>query len=155
MRTNLITSIAVFLLWVVPPSCTKSLSEQERRPELYASLYDFEYRVSANNIRYLVPVAHNRISEETVRKTVSGQGWKTTAVYKINQDKEVIKEYVLVTGGTISTARNETSPDYPVFSDDGRSSCHRRRWSASVCTTRILFSWKSFSVFPMQNASPG
>ena len=94
---------------------------QERRPELYASAYDFEYRVSANNYRYLVPVAHNRISEETLRKKVSGQGWKTTAVYQINQDKEVIKEYVLVTGGTISSARNETSPDYLFFSEDGRS----------------------------------
>ena len=121
MRTILITSVAVFLLWVVPTSCTKYQLEQERRPELYASAYDFEYRVSANNYRYLVPVAHNRISEETLRKKVSGQGWKTTAVYQINQDKEVIKEYVLVTGGTISSARNETSPDYLIFSDDSQS----------------------------------
>ena len=121
MRTIFITSVAVFLLWVVPTSCTKYQLERERRPELYASAYDFEYRVSANNYRYLVPVAHNRISEETLRKKVSGQGWKTTAVYQINQDKEVIKEYVLVTGGTISSARNETSPDYLIFSEDGRS----------------------------------
>ena len=121
MRTILITSVAIFLLWIVPLSCTKSLSEQEPRPELYASAYDFEYRVSTNSYRYLVPVAHNRISEETVRKTVSGQGWKTTAVYKIDQNKEVINAYVLATGSTISTARNETSPDYLIFSEDGRS----------------------------------
>lgn len=121
MRTILITSVAFFLLWIVPLSCTKSLSEQEPRPELYASAYDFEYRVSTNSYRYLVPVAHNRISEETVRKTVSGQGWKTTAVYKIDQNKEVINAYVLATGSTISTARNETSPDYLIFSEDGRS----------------------------------
>ena len=68
MKTNLITSVAVFLLSVVPTSCTKHQLEQKRQPELYASAYDFEYGVSASNYRYLVPVAHNRISEETVRK---------------------------------------------------------------------------------------
>ena len=52
MRTIFITSVAVFLFWVVPTSCTKYQLEQERRPELYASAYDFEYRVSANN--YLI-----------------------------------------------------------------------------------------------------
>ena len=68
------------------------------------------------------------LSEETLRKKVSGQGWKTTDVYQINQDKEVIKEYVLVTGGTISSARNETFPDYLIFSDDSQSVSFYEFW---------------------------
>ena len=93
----------------------------ELKPETYSSAYAFDYNVSYYNELYLVPVALNSISNDTVLETVSGQGWKTTALYRLNMDKEVVEEFVLVTTPTMSSANHETHPNYLIFSKDGES----------------------------------
>ena len=119
MRTHLI--IASLLSSVLMPCCSKLQPESERRPESYTSAFHLSYITSPFNYEYLIPVAHNSISKEDVLGKVSGQGWKTTAIYQLNMDKEVVKEFVLVTGNSISTARNETFPSNLIFSADGQS----------------------------------
>ncbi|MBP5572111.1 MAG: hypothetical protein J6X39_05530 [Bacteroidales bacterium] len=102
-------------------SCVSLLPEEDRAADLYASMYDFEYVDTQWGTQYLVPVAHNKISAENVMKTVKGEGWKTTALYKLNPDKEVLVEYVLVTGDSLSSSNHEASPNYIIFSNDGKT----------------------------------
>ena len=105
-------------------SCDKALQpESERRPELYASAFDIEYKASPVHpeVQSLVPVVHHPISKEEVLKIVCGRGWKTTALYRIDRDKEVVKEYVLVDGDAVSSEKNEIHPSHLVFSADGQS----------------------------------
>ncbi len=104
-------------------SCSKSEPDPGPAPSLESllSVFDLEYATTQSNYQYLIPVARNNISESTVVNSVSGQGWKTIALYQLNLDKDVVREFVLVTeGNEISTARNETSPNYILFSDDGQ-----------------------------------
>lgn len=89
--------------------------------ESYLSAFYFEYKDTPFQTQYLVPVAINAISKEEVLETVNGQGWKTTALYLINMQKEVVYEYALVTGSTLSSANHETYPNYLIFSSDGQS----------------------------------
>lgn len=119
MRTHLI--IASLLSLMLIPSCSKLQPESERQPESYMSAFDLSYTTSPFGFKYLIPVAHNSISKEDVLGKVRGQGWKTTALYQLNMDKVVVKEYVLVTGLSASSARDETFPNYLIFSDDGQS----------------------------------
>lgn len=131
MSTRFVISLALSLSLMVLPSCDKALQpESERRPDLYSSAFDLEYKVSSVNpeYQYLIPVVHNTISREDVLKKVCGQGWKTTALYQINTDKKVIKEYVLVYGSKVSSAKNETHPNYLVFSADGQSVSFYSYW---------------------------
>ena len=131
MSTRFILSFALSLSLMVLPSCDKALQpESERQPDLYSSAFDFEYKVSSvfPEYQYLVPVAHNTISREDVLKKVCGEGWKTTALYQINMGKKVIKEYVLVDGAAISSAKNETHPNCLVFSVDGQSVSFYEDW---------------------------
>ena len=126
MRTRLYPVIALLSTLIMQSamsSCSKSEPDPEPAPSLESLMpvYDLEYVTTNNNYQYLVPVAHNNIPESTVMNTVRGQGWKTIALYQLNLDKDVIKEFVLVTDGNeISSARNETSPNYLLFSDDGQ-----------------------------------
>ena len=119
MKTHLI--IASLLSLMIALSCSKIQPESERRPELYSAAYDFSYITSQEGIDHLIPVANNRISKEEVLGKVCGEGWKTTALYKININKDVVKEFVIVTGHTASGARNEVFPSYLIFSNDGQS----------------------------------
>ena len=119
MRTHLI--IASLLSLMLMPSCSKLQPESERQPESYTSAFDLSYITSQFGDECLIPVAHNSISKEDILGKVCGQGWKTTALYQLNTDKEVVKEFVLVTGNSASSARNETFPNYLLFSDDGQS----------------------------------
>ena len=119
MRTHLI--IASLLSLMLIHSCSKLQLESERQPESYISVFDLSYTTSRLGYKYLIPVAHNSISKEAVLGKVCGEGWKTTALYQLNMDKEVVKEYVLVTGDSASSASNEIFPDYLIFSDDGQS----------------------------------
>ena len=126
MRTRLYTVIALLCSLIMQSallSCTKSEPDPEPVPPLKSLLpyFDLEYTTTQSNYQYLIPVAHNNIPESTVMNTVSGQGWKTVALYQLNLNKDVVKEFVLVTeGNEISSARNETFPNYMLFSDDGR-----------------------------------
>ena len=126
MRTRLYTVLALLCSLIMQSallSCTKSEPDPEPVPPLKSLLqyFDLEYTTTQSNYQYLIPVAHNNIPESTVMNTVSGQGWKTVALYQLNLDKDVVKEFVLVTeGNEISSARNETFPYYMLFSDDGR-----------------------------------
>ena len=126
MRTRLYTVLALLCSLIMQSallSCTKSEPDPGPVPPLKSLLpyFDLEYTTTQSNYQYLIPVAHNIIPESTVMNTVSGQGWKTVALYQINLDKDVVREYVLVTDGNeISSARNETSPNYMLFSDDGQ-----------------------------------
>ena len=126
MRTRLYTVLALLCSLIMQSallSCTKSEPDPEPVPPLKSLLpyFDLEYTTTQSNYQYLIPVAHNIIPESTVMNTVSGQGWKTVALYQLNLDKDVVKEFVLVTeGNEISSARNETFPNYMLFSDDGR-----------------------------------
>ena len=126
MRTRFYTFFALLCLLIMQSalsSCSKSEPDSESAPslEMLRSVFDLEYTTSKSNNQYLIPIAHNNIPEATVTDKVSGQGWKTVALYRLNLDKEVIKEFVLVTDGNeISTARNETFPNYMLFSKDGQ-----------------------------------
>ena len=130
MRSHQYIAIVLSLTLAVLPSCTKLTPEPEPEPELepelepdaYAFMYDLEYKVSALNTEYLIPVAHNNISSDILLDKLRGQAWKTTAIYQLNTEKEVVKEFVLITddNSSISSARNETLPNYLVFSDDGK-----------------------------------
>ena len=123
MKTSHLVASILSLVIMVLPSCSKLQPEWERTPELYTSLFDLVYKdfPSGTGSKYLVPVVHNSISQEEVLKKVKGQGWKTTALYRLDTDKKVVKEYILVTEGVYSTARNERSSSYLTFSDDGQS----------------------------------
>ena len=124
MRTRLYTVLALLCSLIMQSallSCTKSEPDPEPVPPLKSLLpyFDLEYTTTQSNYQYLIPVAHNNIPESTVMNTVSGQGWKTVALYQLNLDKDVVKEFVLVTeGNEISSARNETFPNYMLFSAD-------------------------------------
>lgn len=126
MRTRLYTVLALLCSLIMQSalsSCSKSEPDPGPVPPLKSLLpyFDLEYTTTQSNYQYLIPVAHNNIPESTVINTVSGQGWKTIALYQLNLDKEVVKEFVLVTdGNVISSARNETTPNYMLFSDDGQ-----------------------------------
>ena len=100
MSTRFVISLALSLSLMVLPSCDKALQPESERT----------------------------ISREDVLKKVCGQGWKTTALYQINTDKKVIKEYVLVYGSKVSSAKNETHPNYLVFSADGQSVSFYSYW---------------------------
>ena len=123
MKTSHLVASILSLVVMVLPSCSKLQPEWERTPELYTSSFDLVYKdfPSGNGSKYLVPVVHNSISQEEVLRKVKGQGWKTTALYRLDTDKKVVKEYILVTEGVYSTARNETEPNYFIFSADGQS----------------------------------
>ena len=126
MRTSLYTVLVLLCSLIMQSalsSCSKSEPDPEPAPSLESllSVFDLEYATTQSNYQYLIPVARNNISESTVVNSVSGQGWKTIALYQLNLDKDVVREFVLVTeGNEISTARNETSPNYILFSDDGQ-----------------------------------
>ena len=107
---------------MVLPSCSKLQPEWERTPELYTSSFDLVYKdfPSGNGSKYLVPVVHNSISQEEVLRKVKGQGWKTTALYRLDMDKKVVKEFILVTEGDYTT-RNARTPNHFIFSADGQS----------------------------------
>ena len=126
MRIRFYTFFALLCLLIMQSalsSCSKSEPDPESAPSLETllSVFDLEYTTSKSNHQYLIPVAHNNISEATVTDKVSGQGWKTVALYQLNLDKEVIKEFVLVTDGNeISLARNEIFANYMLFSNDGK-----------------------------------
>ncbi len=126
MRTRLYTVLALLCSLIMQSalsSCSKSEPDPGPAPSLESllSVFDLEYATTQSNYQYLIPVARNNISESTVVNSVSGQGWKTIALYQLNLDKDVVREFVLVTeGNEISTARNETSPNYILFSDDGQ-----------------------------------
>ena len=123
MKTRHLIVLVLSLMVMVLPSCSKLQPEWERTPELYTSSFDLVYKdfPSGNGSKYLVPVVHNSISQEEVLRKVKGQGCKTTALYRLDMDKKVVKEYVLVTEGVYSTARNETHPNFFIFSADGQS----------------------------------
>ena len=123
MKTSHLVASILSLVVMVLPSCSKLQPEWERTPELYTSLFDLVYKdfPSGTGSKYLVPVVHNSISQEEVLRKAKGQGWTTTALYRLDMDKKVVKEFVLVTGGAYSTARNETEPSYLIFSADGQS----------------------------------
>ena len=125
MRTYTV-AFALLSALIVLPSCTKTQPESISSPELYSKDFGFEYKLSRTNIPYLVPVAHNSFSEDYVLRKVKGQGWKTAAVYKINMDKAVVKEFGLVTGDTVSSF--ETYPDCLIFSSDGLSVSFYEPW---------------------------
>ncbi len=97
--------LAFILLSTLALSCAKQVIQ----PDTYQSLYDLEYVTTDSGYKYLVPVAHNSISEETVVSAVTGNGWETKGLYKLGTDKSVIQE-VMVDENTISRV---------VFSDDG------------------------------------
>ena len=102
MRTRLYTVLALLCSLIMQSallSCTKSEPDPEPVPPLKSLLpyFDLEYTTTQSNYQYLIPVAHNNIPESTVMNTVSGQGWKTVALYLLNLDKDVVKEFVLVT----------------------------------------------------------
>ena len=99
MRTRLYTFFALLCLLIMQSalsSCSKSEPDPESAPSLerLLSVFDLEYTTSKSNYQYLIPVAHNNIPEATVMNRVSGQGWKTVALYQLNLDKEVVKEFV-------------------------------------------------------------
>ena len=124
MRTRFYTFFALLCLLIMQSalsSCSKFEPDPESAPSLETllSVFDLEYTTSKSNNQYLIPVAHNNIPEATVTDKVSGQGWKTVALYRLNLDKEVIKEFVLVTDGN-EISRNETFPNYMLFSKDGQ-----------------------------------
>ena len=119
--------VLVLLCSLIMQSALSSCSKYEPDPKLSPSLeslisvFDLENTTTESNYQYLIPVAHNNIPGATVMKRVSGQGWKTVALYQLNLNKDVVKEFVLVTeGNEISSARNETFPNYMLFSDDGQ-----------------------------------
>lgn len=118
---NSIYLFCLLILLILMPSCSKGHLEAERQPESYYAAYDFSYVTSQYGFEYLIPVAKNPISKEEVLGKVCGEGWKTTAVYQLNIEKEVVKEYVLVTGHSSFSAKNEIFPSYLIFSADGRS----------------------------------
>ena len=126
MRTRFYTFFALLCLLIMQSalsSCSKSEPDPESAPSLETllSVFDLEYTTSKSNYQYLIPVAHNNIPEATVMNRVSGQGWKTVALYQLNLDKEAVKEFVLVSDGNeVSSARNETIPNYMLFSNDGK-----------------------------------
>ena len=126
MRAKQYTILVLLCLLIMQSalsSCSKSEPDTKLPPSLESvlSVFDLEYTTTQTNYQYLIPVAHNNIPEATVINRVSGQGWKTIALYQLNLDKEVVKEFVLVTdGNVISSARNETTPNYMLFSDDGQ-----------------------------------
>ena len=126
MRTRLYTFLALLCLLIMQSalsSCSKSEPDPESAPSLETllSVFDLEYTTSKSNHQYLIPVAHNSIPEATVMNRVSGQGWKTVALYQLNLDKEAVKEFVLISDGNeVSSARNETIPNYMLFSNDGK-----------------------------------
>ncbi len=110
-------------MFLLLPSCSKLQPEPEPQPELYTSYFDLVYKdFPTGTSQYLVPVVHNSIPQEEVLRKVRGEGWKTTALYRLNMEKQVVKEFVLVGAGEeYSTARNERSSSYLTFSDDGQS----------------------------------
>ena len=109
-------------MFLLLPSCSKLQPEPEPQPELYTSYFDLVYKdFPTGTSQYLVPVVHNSIPQEEVLRKVRGEGWKTTALYRLGMDKKVVKKFILVTEGEISTARNETGPNFFIFSADGQS----------------------------------
>lgn len=126
MRTRFYTFFALLCLLIMQSalsSCSKSEPDPESAPSLETllSVFDLEYTTSKSNHQYLIPVAHNNIPEATVMNRVSGQGWKTVALYQLNLDKEAVKEFVLVSDGNeVSSARNEIFANYMLFSNDGK-----------------------------------
>ena len=122
MKTRHLIALVLSLMVMVLPSCSKLQPEWERTPELYTSSFDLVYKdfPSGNGSKYLVPVVHNSISQEEVLRKVKGQGWKTTALYRLDMDKKVVKEFILVTEGDYTT-RNARTPNHFIFSADGQS----------------------------------
>ena len=122
MKTRHLIALVLSLMVMVLPSCSKLQPEWERTPELYTSSFDLVYKdfPSGNGSKYLVPVVHNSISQEEVLRKVKGQGWKTTALYRLDMDKKVVKDFILVTEGDYTT-RNARTPNYFIFSADGQS----------------------------------
>lgn len=138
MKTPCLIAAALSLLLVIP-ACSELQSDKALRAEPYTSSFDFEYAVTSFKTKYLVPVVHNSISKEDVMGKVKGQGWKTAAVYQLNLDKEVVKQFVLVTGNSISTMNNETFPSYLIISADGQSVTSYDLHSCCYETHRFIY----------------
>ncbi len=116
--TLLLASLVFFLM--AQSACSEIQPESEPNMESYLSAFHFEYDDSPPHGLY-VPVVHNSISKKEFVQKVRGQGWKTKAAYQLSFDKEILKEFVLLTEGPASSAKNEIFFNYLIFSEDRKS----------------------------------
>ena len=116
--TLLLASLVFFLM--AQSACSEIQPESEPNMESYLSAFHFEYDDSPPH-GLIVPVVHNSISKKEFVQKVRGQGWKTKAAYQLSFDKEILKEFVLLTEGPASSAKNEIFFNYLIFSEDRKS----------------------------------
>ena len=82
------------LTMLILASCTKKLENDSIKPESYTE-YFYLTDLSTDDYLYLEVSVEKEITKSDVERNVVGNGWRSIAIYKLDQNKEIIEEWGL------------------------------------------------------------